>query len=68
MTSPYYAKYFAHELARQAQPGRLDRSSMVLFRACVDRNLHEIGEATVALRSPLPKGAVLSDEVWLDQN
>ncbi|MCO6455106.1 MAG: DEAD/DEAH box helicase [Pirellulaceae bacterium] len=65
MTTPYHAKYFAHELTRQAQPGGVDRLSMALFDACVDLNPHQIEAALFALRSPLSKGVVLADEVGL---
>jgi hypothetical protein len=49
MTTPYHAKYFAHELTRQAQPGGVDRLSMALFDACVDLNPHQIKAAMFAL-------------------
>ena len=65
MTTPYHAKYFAHDLTRQAQPGGVDRLSMALFDACVDLNPHQIEAAMFALRSPLSKGVVLADEVGL---
>ncbi len=65
MTTPYHAKYFAHELTRQAQPGGVDRLSMALFDACVDLNPHQIEAAMFALRSPLSKGVLLADEVGL---
>ena len=61
MTTLYHAKYFAHELTRQAQPGGVDRLSMALFDACVDLNPHQIEAAMFALRSPLSKGVVLAD-------
>lgn len=65
MTTAYHAKYFAHELTRQARPGGVDRLSMALFDACVDLNPHQIEAAIFALRSPLSKGVVLADEVGL---
>jgi SNF2 family DNA or RNA helicase len=65
MTTPYQARYFAHELTRQRQPGGVDRLSMALFDACVDLNPHQIEAALFALRSPLSKGVVLADEVGL---
>lgn len=65
MTTPYHAKYFAHDLTRQAQPGDMNRLSMALFDACVDLNPHQIEAAMFALRSPLSKGIVLADEVGL---
>ena len=65
MTTPYHAKYFAHELTRKHQPGNADRLSMALFDACVDLNPHQIEAAMFALRNPLSKGVILSDEVGL---
>ena len=65
MTTPYHAKYFAHELTRQHQPGGVDRLSMALFDACVDLNPHQIEAALFALRSPLSKGVIFADEVGL---
>lgn len=65
MTTAYHAKYFAHELTRQAQPGGVDHLAMALFDACVDLNPHQIEAAMFALRSPLSKGVVLADEVGL---
>ena len=64
MTTPYHARYFAHELTRR-QPEGVDRLSMALFDACVDLNPHQIEAALFALRSPISKGAILADEVGL---
>lgn len=47
--TPYHAKYFAHQLTRQAQPGGVDRLSMALFDACVDLNPHQIEAGACAL-------------------
>jgi len=65
MSTAYHAKYFAHDLTRQAQPGGVDSLSMALFDACVDLNPHQIEAAMFALRSPLSKGVLLADEVGL---
>ena len=65
MTTPYHARYFAHELTRQYGPGDGDRLSMALFDACVDLNPHQIDAAAFALRNPLTKGVLLADEVGL---
>jgi hypothetical protein len=46
MTTPYHARYFAHELTRQYGPGDGDRLSMALFDACVDLNPHQIDART----------------------
>ena len=65
MTTPYHARYFAHELTRRRQPLGVDQLSMALFDATVDLNPHQIDAAAFALRSPLSKGALLADEVGL---
>lgn len=65
MTTPYHARYFAHELTLQHGAGGRDRLSMALFDACVDLNPHQIDAAAFALRSPLSKGVLLADEVGL---
>ena len=65
MTTPYHAKYFAHELTRQHAPGSDDRLSMALFDACVNLTPHQIDAAAFALRNPLSKGVLLADEVGL---
>src|SRR3954466_1610033 len=65
MTTPYHARYFAHELTRPRQPQGVDRLSMALFDACVDLNPHQIDAAAFSLRSPLSKGVLLADEVGL---
>jgi len=64
MTTPYHAKYFAHELTRQGGEG-IERLSRSLFDACVDLNPHQIEAALFAIRSPVSKGALLADEVGL---
>lgn len=65
MISPYHAKYYAHELTRQAAADGVDRLSMALFDASVDLNPHQIEAALYALRSPISKGVILADEVGL---
>lgn len=65
MSTPYHAKYFAHELTRQRPAAGADRLSMSLFDACVDLNPHQIEAARFALASPLSKGVILADEVGL---
>lgn len=39
LITPHHAKYFAHDLTRQAMNG-MDRMSMPLFDAAVDLNPH----------------------------
>lgn len=65
MSTAYHAKYFAHELTRQASGDDPDRLSRALFDAQVDLNPHQIDAALFALRSPVSGGAVLADEVGL---
>lgn len=65
MSTPYHAKYFAHELTRQGAAGGSDRLSQAIFNASVDLNPHQIEAAHFAIRSPLSKGVLLADEVGL---
>ena len=65
MITSYHAKYFAHDLTRQAPPGAADQLSMSLFDASVDLNPHQIEAAMFALQSPLSEGVILADEVGL---
>jgi superfamily II DNA or RNA helicase len=65
MLSTYHAKYFAHDLTRQAPVGADDQLSMALFDASVDLNPHQIEAALFALQSPLSEGVILADEVGL---
>ncbi len=65
MISDHHAKYYAHELTRQASGEDIDRISASLFDASVDLNPHQIEAALFALRSPLSKGVILADEVGL---
>ncbi len=57
----YHAKYFAHDITRQAPPGAVDQLSMSLFDASVDLNPHHIEVALFALQSP-SEGVLLADE------
>lgn len=61
----HQAKYFAHDLTRQASSEGLERLSMALFDSNVDLNPHQIEAALFALRSPIAKGVILADEVGL---
>lgn len=49
MSTPYHARYFAHELTRRHGPGGSDRLSAALFDACVDLNPHQIDATTFVL-------------------
>jgi len=65
MLTAYHAKYFAHDLTKQAPPGAADQLSMALFDASVDLNPHQIEAAMFALQSPVSEGVILADEVGL---
>jgi len=65
MTTAHHARYFAHELTRQAPANGIDRLSMSLFDATVDLNPHQIEAAMFALKSPISNGVMLADEVGL---
>ena len=65
MTTAHHARYFAHELTRQAPANGIDRLSMSLFDATVDLNPHQIEAALFALKSPISNGVILADEVGL---
>lgn len=64
-TTPYHAKYFAHELSILHSNNGVDRLSQSLFDTSVDLNPHQIEAALFAIENPLSKGVVLADEVGL---
>ncbi|MDT4307466.1 SNF2-related protein [Klebsiella aerogenes] len=64
-TTPYHAKYFAHELSILHSNNGVDRLSQSLFDASVDLNPHQIEAALFAIENPISKGVVLADEVGL---
>jgi hypothetical protein len=64
-TTPYHARYFAHDLTLRKPSADADRLSASLFNATVDLNPHQIDAALFALKSPLSKGVILADEVGL---
>lgn len=65
MTTPYHAKYLAHELTKRLSADNAEKLSQSLFNATVDLNPHQIEAALFAFRSPLARGAILADEVGL---
>jgi superfamily II DNA/RNA helicase len=65
VTTPYHARYIAHELTRRRPAASSDRLSTSLFDATVDLNPHQIDAAMFALESPLRKGVIFADEVGL---
>ena len=65
MSTPYHARFFAHELSRHYAGDTLEKISHALFDACVDLNPHQLEAALFAMRSPLSRGVLLADEVGL---
>ena len=62
MSTPYHARYFAHELTRHHRGSGVGTA---LFNASVKLNPHQVDAALFALRNPLSSGVVLADEVGL---
>lgn len=62
LSSPQ-AKYFAHWLTRCLPSDSLDKLTASLQDAQVDLTPHQIDAALIAFKSPLPKDAILADEV-----
>ncbi|MDZ7370642.1 MAG: DEAD/DEAH box helicase [candidate division KSB1 bacterium] len=65
MSTPYHAKYFAHQLAPHHAGDGVRQLTQSLFDACIDLNPHQIEAALFAVQSPLSQGALLADEVGL---
>ncbi|MEI6049433.1 MAG: SNF2-related protein [Bacteroidota bacterium] len=63
--TPYHAKYFAYELTKRYSSNSLEKFTASLSDAQVDLNPHQVDAALFAFKSPLSKGAVLTDEVGL---
>ncbi|HND54589.1 MAG TPA: DEAD/DEAH box helicase, partial [Pirellulaceae bacterium] len=63
--TPYHAKYFAHELTKQAGADQADKLAQSLSNALVAMKPHQVDAALFAFRSPLSRGAILADEVGL---
>ncbi len=61
----YHAKYYAYELTKRRPSGDIEGLIPALVSAQVDLNPHQVEAALFAFKSPLSKGAVLSDEVGL---
>ncbi|MFO0426581.1 MAG: SNF2-related protein [Planctomyces sp.] len=62
MSTPYHARYFAHELTRHHRGSGVGTA---LFNASVKLNPHQVDAALFAIRNPLSAGVVLADEVGL---
>src|SRR5258707_12822019 len=65
MMTDYQAKYFAYELTQRYAPDSAERLAGAVAGAQVDLNPHQVDAALFAFQSPLPKGALLADEVGL---
>ena len=61
MSTPYHAKYLAHELTKRVSADNAEKLSQSLCNATVDLNPHQVEAALFAFRSPLSRGAVLAD-------
>lgn len=61
--SPYHAQFLAHQITLEGLGD--DAFAKSLSTARVDMNPHQVDAALFALRSPLVRGAILSDEVGL---
>ena len=61
----YHAKYFAHELTKRSASDSVQKLASTLLDAQVDLNPHQVEAALFTFRSPLSKGVILADEVWL---
>lgn len=64
-TTPWHARYFAHELTRHSSSASIESLTSALADAQVDLNPHQVEAALFAFRSPLSRGAILADEVGL---
>jgi superfamily II DNA/RNA helicase len=65
LSTPYHAKFLAHELTRRAEFGSPEMFARALSDAQVDLNPHQVDAALFAARSPISKGVILADEVGL---
>src|ERR1039457_2994077 len=65
MSTPYHAKYFAHELTKRCSSDSLEKLAGAVAGAQVDLNPHQVDAALFAFNSPLSRGALLADEVGL---
>lgn len=65
MSTPFHAKYLAHELTKRLPAEKAEKLSQSLANATVDLNPHQVEAALFAFRSPLSRGAILADEVGL---
>jgi ERCC4-related helicase len=65
ITTPYHAKYFAHELTKRYSSNSIQKFVAAISDAQVDLNPHQVDAALFAFHSPLSKGALLADEVGL---
>jgi len=65
MSTPYHAKYWAHQLQVAGPQDVVAGLSSTISNSRVDLNPHQIDAALFALRSPYSKGALLADEVGL---
>ncbi|MBL8787018.1 MAG: DEAD/DEAH box helicase family protein, partial [Deltaproteobacteria bacterium] len=65
MTTPFHAKFWAHNLRLAHPHDGVEALSRSIGNARVDLNPHQVDAALFALRSPYSKGVLLADEVGL---
>ena len=65
MSTAYHSKYYAYELTKRCSSDNLEKLSQSLNNATIDLNPHQVDAALFAFKSPLSRGALLTDEVGL---
>jgi hypothetical protein len=61
--TPYQSQYFAHRITLEGVSD--DAFAKSLSTARVEMNPHQVDAALFALQPPIPRGAILADEVGL---
>ena len=61
--TPYHSQYLAHRITLEGVSD--DAFAKSLSTARVEMNPHQVDAALFALQSPIPRGAILADEVGL---
>lgn len=64
-TTDQHAQFWAWDLSRRSSADSYDKIAASMMGAQVDLNPHQVDAALFALKSPLSKGVLLTDEVGL---
>ena len=64
----FHLAYFAHELTKRCPADSLEKLAGTLVDVQVDANPHQVEAALFAFRSPFSRGAMLADEVDLEDD